>query len=244
MIQTGASSVLTAYEIWSSREKEGHGWGLAWYLANEICQRFYSSHGIVPHVIEHEGLGYYGIQLDLVSCQINGKNNPTIGRLTAAGDVENWITGGPGDHGLELVERAKRGEPVAPMVEEAIQHLRLAAYPLKSHLSCRHKRWGASYTLIFHIASLLALRNDEFIEIWNHPYHTDRVAKELDTKSGQKEHMGYFIFLHNKTDRQVILAGDGRLLMPQQGDSYWERYMRGESVIHLTKSIEGLLGLP
>jgi len=244
MTNSGSDSVLTAYDTWRSHHKEGLGWGLALYLANEICQRFYSSHGIVPHVIEHEGRGYYGIQLDRVSCQVNGENNPTIGRLTAAGNVENWITGGAGDHGLELVERAKRGEPVEPMVEEAIQYLRLSAYPLKSHLNCRHKRWGASYSFIFHIASLLALRNDEYIEIWNHPYHTDRIAKELDSKSDQKEHMGYFIFFNRKTERQVILAGDGRLLMPQRGESYWERYMRGESVIRLTESIEGLLCLP
>ncbi len=243
MIKTDSDNVHTAYETWRSQKKERYGWGLAWYLANEICQRFYGSHGIVPHVIEHEGLGYYGIQLDLVSCQVNGKNNPTIGRLTAAGNVENWITGGPGDHGLELVERAKRGEPAEPMVEEAIQHLRLIAYPLKSHLNCRHKRWGASYALIFHIAALLALRNDDYIDIWNHPYHTDRIAKDLDTKSDQKEHMGYFIFVDKKDGRRVILAGDGRLLKPHHGGSYWERYMRGESVIRLTKSIEGLLGL-
>jgi len=238
-----SDNVLKAYETWRSIQQEGHGWGLAWYLANEICQRFYSSHGIVPHVIAHEGLGYYGIQLDHVPCQINGKNSKTLGRLTMSADVENWMTGGPGDHGLELVERANRGEPVEPMVQEAIQHLRLPAYPLKSHLNCRHKRWGASFTLIFQIASLIALRHDNRITIWNHPDHTYRVARELDPKIDQKEHMGHFILSDIKTDQKVILAGDGRLLMPHRDESYWERYMRGESVMMLTESLEGLLEL-
>jgi hypothetical protein len=244
MIRFCSHDVLTAYETWLSNHKEGHDWGLAWYLANEICLRFYCSHGIVPHVIAHEGLGYYGIQLDPVPCQINGKNTKTLGRLTISGDVENWITGGPGDHGLELVERANRGDPVEPMVQEAIQHLRLPAYPLKSHLNCRHKRWGDSYTLVFQIASLIALRHDNRIAIWNHPDHTYRMARELDPKIDQKEHLGHFVFSDTKTDQQVILAGDGRLLLPHNEESLWERYMRGDSAIRLTESIEGLLGLP
>lgn len=244
MIKSCSGDVLTAYDIWRSTQRGGHGWGLAWYLACEICCRFYSSHGIVPHVIAHEGLGYYGIQLDPVPCQINGKNAKTLGRLTMSGDVENWITGGPGDHGLELVARANRGEPVQPMVQEAIEHLRLPAYPLKSHLNCRHKRWGESYVLIFQIASLMALRHDNRIEIWNDPYHTSRVVRGLDTKIDQKEHLGHFIFSDPKADQKVILAGDGRLLLPQNEESLWERYMRGESITRLTESLEVFFGLP
>ena len=43
------------------------------------------------------------------------------------GDVENWSTGGPGDHGLELAGRAEAGEPVEPLIAEAIAHLDLPA---------------------------------------------------------------------------------------------------------------------
>lgn len=214
MIIFCSDNVLMAYETWRSTQKEGHGWGLAPYLANEIYFRFYSSHGIVPHVIAHEGLGYYGIQLDPIPCQINSKSTKTLGRLTMSRDVENWIAGGSGDHGLELVKRANRGEPVQPMVQEAIEHLQLPAYPLNSHLNCRHKRWGASYVLIFQIASLMALHHDNRIEIWNDPDHTYPVVRGLDPKIDQKEHMGHFILSKSDIDRRLILAGDVRLLQP------------------------------
>jgi len=46
--------------------------GLAWFLAYQFCQRYYVSHGIVPNVIDHDGLGYYGIRLDPLPCKVNG----------------------------------------------------------------------------------------------------------------------------------------------------------------------------
>ena len=45
---------------------------MAWFLAYQFCQRYYVSHDIVPNVIDHDGLGYYGIRLDPLPCKVNG----------------------------------------------------------------------------------------------------------------------------------------------------------------------------
>ena len=50
-------------------------------------------------MIAKEGLGYYGIMLTQVGCPVEPASTKPYGRLTMAGDVENWRTGGPGDHG-------------------------------------------------------------------------------------------------------------------------------------------------
>ena len=46
----------TEFEDW--RRRRDQGWGLAWYLAAEVMERFYASHGIAAVEIEKEGLGY------------------------------------------------------------------------------------------------------------------------------------------------------------------------------------------
>lgn len=222
------------YEWLAANEQ---GWGLAWYLAAELCERFYESHGIVPHVISHEGLGYYGIRLDTVRCPVHRGEEKTLGRFTMGGNVENWQTGGPGDHGLKLEERVRRGEPVAPMVAEAIQHLRLPPFPTTTHLNCRHKRWGASYVLMFRLATLMALRHDGRISIWNHPFHTERLARKLDPEHDMKEHLGHFLF--EGPSGRVLLSGDGRMVEPAGEASLWNRYMAGESEGSLLRILGG-----
>lgn len=235
-------SLLMAYEAW--RREGQHGWGLTWYLAAELCHRFYESHGIVPYVICHEGLGYYGIAVAHLPCKINGPQDKALGRFCIAGDVENWRTGGPGDHGLPLEARAEAGEPVAPMVAEAVAYLDLPAFPAKTHLNCRHKRWGASYVLLFHIAALVALRHGEAVRIWNEPWMTRRHAEELDLKFSMQEHPGHLHFeRHFSPGPDVLIAGDGRILKPGGMRSLWHRYMQGESVSALARDVEKWLGL-
>jgi len=220
-----------AFEAWRQRSG-GDGWGLAWYLAAEFCERFYCSHGIVPHVIMREGLGYYGIQLDRLPCAVHGapchRNPTTIGRFTMAGNVENWITGSAGDHGLKTGDRAAKGEPVAPMLAEAVRHLGLSPYPEKSHIHCRHHRWGGSYVLLFRLAAFVALNHEHSARVWNHPYLLERECRPLDPAADQREHPGYFSICSDK-GRKVLLRGDGQVLQPAGADSLWERYMRGES---------------
>jgi uracil-DNA glycosylase family 4 len=227
----------TEYENWRARHDQG--WGLAWYLAAEVMQRFYASHGIAAVEFEHEGLGYYGIGLVTEACGVH-HHRKTLGRFTMAGNVENWQTGGPGDHGLNLVERAKAGEAVEPMVAEAIAHLGLQPKPKVSHLGCRHRRWGSSAVLVFRLAAALALRYNGGVQIVNAPEFMDSIGGDLDPKKGKKEHLGWTRF---SGKRDVILANDGRVLKPDGEESIWTRYMRGESEDTLLGWLEGCLGL-
>ncbi len=236
------SQISVAYEEY--RKKHKGGWGLAWYLAAEVCERFYASHGIVPYVICHDGLGYYGIQLDFVLCKLNPKDLPTLGRFTAAGNVENWITGGPGDHGLKLVDRAEAGESLETLLREAIAHLRLPPYPEVSHATCRHRRRGSAYVLVFKLFALLALRHEIREQVWNHANNTEHYAGELDPKFREKEHPGYFLFQHGYGSPAVLIAGDGRVLLPEDAQcNLWERYMQGESLGGLLCWLEEQSGL-
>lgn len=90
-------NAFSLFEHWRLVKSPDRSWGLDWFLANEICKRFYASHGIVPWVIDHEGLGYYGIMLNQLQCKVSEKSCRPFGRVTMAGDVENWRTGGPGN---------------------------------------------------------------------------------------------------------------------------------------------------
>jgi hypothetical protein len=235
------TDVSSLFEAWRLHGIYQNDWGLAWFLAYQFCRRFYASHGVVPHVIEHEGLGYYGIQLDYVPCKVNqiGKSLETIGRLTCAGDVENWQTGGPGDHGLETSVLCQKGVPTSDLLSLAIKHMGLPTYPSKTHINCRHKRWGSSFELMFEIATILALRNsDKVLRIWNHPYHTEQYIRRLDHENTMQEHPGAFIFENHANT--IVIAGDGRCL-DGSGNNLWEDYMHGFSPYFLAICIENQL---
>jgi hypothetical protein len=227
-------SAVSQFDQWRNSKRANQSWGLAWALANEFCRRFYASHGIVPWVIEHEGLGYYGIQLDMLPCAVNGNNQEALGRLTQSGNAENWRTGGPGDHGCKLIDRCDDGAPFEELIQQAISHLDLPSIPYKSHLNCRHKRWGSSYELCFEIVTLAALQHDpDEITIWNHPEHT-RAAIAEDPKQQMKEHPGAFLLKSGANE--ICLAGDGRLLS-RSNLNLWHEYMKGSSVAALCEMI-------
>jgi hypothetical protein len=157
------------------------------------------------------------------------------------GDVENWRTGGPGDHGLETSKLCDLGEPTSHIVFKAIRQMDIASIPEKTHYSCRHKRWGASYELLFEIAAIIALRNENnIIKIWNHSYHTRHKILELDKNADMKEHPGAFIFSVDWGAKSFIVAGDGRVLSCQK-ENLWYRYMHGESAYTLSSEIERYL---
>ncbi len=224
------------FEAWRILGRHGNESGLAWYLANQFCNRFYSSHGIVPHVIQHEGLGYYGIQLDYLHCKVNGDVQNPIGRMTMAGDVENWSTGAPGDHGLETSKMCQNGVPTEQLVTQAISHMRLPLFPVKSHLNCRHKRWGRSYELMFEITTILMIRNPS-ISLLNHPDHVREYVRKSDPKADMNEHLGAFVFMHSHSGKRVIVAGDGRLL-DGSDINVWEDFMNGQTSFSLALTIE------
>ena len=133
-------------------KQPNQSWELARFLSNEFCQRFYSFHGISSHVINHEGLGYCGIELNQIACKIGRMNKEPCGRLTMGGDVENWRRGSPGDHGLPAIEMCSKGVSTEKIVSDAIRHMEIDPIPAQSHLGCRHQRWGASYALAFEIS--------------------------------------------------------------------------------------------
>lgn len=230
-------NVSSLFEDWRVAGRHHNEWGLAWFLAFQFCRRFYASHGIVPHVIAHEGLGYYGIRLDHVACKVNQAEATlsALGRLTMAGNVENWRTGEPGDHGLKTSELCWKGIPTEELISLAIDHMRLPIYPSKSHVNCRHKRWGASFDLIFEVATILALRNPEYLDIWNDPSYTEKIMRDLDPNANMQEHPGAFVF--EGYEKTIVITGDGRLL-DGSGRNLWEDYMRGLSPYSIALSIE------
>jgi hypothetical protein len=212
------------FEQWQKCQTEKPFWGLTWFLASQICKRYYSSHGIVPWVINKEGLGYYGILFSELPCSIN-KSPRQLGRLTMAGNTENWLRGIPGNHCYKGEENCENGASISTLIQESINPLNLPVLPHSSHLSCRHKRWGDSYIMCFEIAACIALRyGHEQVEIWNGTSDIRHYLSKYDSKTHINEHPGGFLFQTNETE--VFLAGDGRLLHPTESNMR-EEYMLG-----------------
>lgn len=231
--------VLPIFEAWRRVRRARGTRGLAWFMANEFCQRFYASHGIVPTVIDKEGLGYYGICLDHVHCAVNGVETKALGRLTIGGDVENWLRGSPGDHDLELMQMCDAGVATDELIHRAIRHMEIPAKPAKSHHNCRHRRRGQAYGLLFSIATIVALRNEGDVEITNNDYNTRALLSANDPEFSMSEHLGGFMFIRG--ENIVLVSGDGRWISPGQSGSLWQRYMEGETPGELAREIEGLL---
>jgi hypothetical protein len=228
------------FENWQKCQTEKPLWGLTWFLASQICKRFYASHGIVPWVINKEGMGYYGILFSELPCSVN-KYPRELGRLTMAGNTENWLRGGSGGHDYNGEDDCENGASICTLIQESINHLDFPPLPLSSHLSCRHKRWGDSYTLCFEIAACIALRyGHEQIGIYNYPSDIKRCLSKYDPKTQINEHPGGFLFLTNEAE--VFLAGDGRLLHPTESNM-WSEYMLGQTPYELSNIIINRLGL-
>ncbi len=219
-------NIASLFEQWRITKRPDQSWGLSWFLAYEFCKRFYASHGLVPWVINHDGMGYYGIAISQLPCGVNGMGENILGRFTIGGDVENWRTGGAGDHGCPLMEMCAKGVSTEELVLSSISHFDIPVLPEKTHYNCRHKRWGASYELCFEIATLVALRYEaDEIAIWNHPAHT-RMGVADDTERHMKEHPGAFLFVSG--ENSLCVTGDGRILC-KGGLNLWHEYMRGKS---------------
>lgn len=231
-------TISREFERWRSGGA-GREWGLAWFLASEFCSRFHVSHGVVPHVLNHEGLGYYGIGLQLVPCKVAPGRPKPFGRMTMSGNVENWRTGTPGDHGLKTEDMCLAGAGEAAIVEAAIRHMALPPIPEKSHVGCRHQRRGASYVMCFEIATIIALRH-ACAAVTNAPEETARLVNSQDPKAAMHEHPGAFLMANE--DRQVLLIGDGRL-MDESGVDLWNLFMQGRGIESLVSEVESRLGL-
>lgn len=223
-----------AFERWRLRERENIGWGLAWFLSFQFCKRFYMSHGIVPWVIEREGLGYYGIQLTTLKCAKNPEE-VALGRLTMSGNAENWRSGSPGDHRMNTSEQCTEGVATERLIELAIGHLQIDLLPQKSHVGCRHQRWGGSYVLMFELSTIIALTEEApDLQVWNWPGSMNRVLSELDPQYGMREHPAGFLLTNGAS--RLVLTGDGRMLDGSKRN-LWLEYMAGRSPSQLAESI-------
>lgn len=214
------SFLQATFEKWRAQKREESGSRLAWYIAAEIVDRFYVSHGIRASSIQHEGLGYYGIQFSKVGCPVRHGKSKNLGRMTIQGNVENWISGSPGDHGLKLTSRLLAGEPTEPMIPDAIRHLQLPPFPSTPHTHCHHKRRGESFQLLFRVAALLAMEDRLHIDNGELAFYR---GKSLDNLSQTPEHPGYFLF------GKLVVRGDGFVLNPGKNCSLWELWMQGFS---------------
>lgn len=141
------------------------------------------------------GLAWY------LACSVNQSGSAKemrLGRFTMAGNVENWRTGSPGDHGCVLEERARSGEALSSLVKAAIRHLDLPVRPSAAHTHCHHKRRGESFVLLWEVAALVALRNEHRVRVWNHAFHTAELARQYDPEyaslSGKVEPPDDFLF--------------------------------------------------
>ncbi len=235
--------VRALFELWRSEHKCEDGWGLAWYLAYEFCVRFYASHGILPGIMEHDGMGYCGIQLEQVQCKINPEPMPPLGRITASGNIENWTAPTLKDKGVNTIEMCDSGEELDRIVAASISHMRIPPFRGRSHKRCQHNNRGKAYEIMFAISTILALRNDyEKLRIWNRPFHTQQVVLEMDHLASNRENDGAFIFEGDQ--RRIVISSSAHLLGVGEGEdvNYLYRYRQGESVYALALEIESLLG--
>ena len=80
------------------------------------------------------------------------------------------------------------------LLSETIRHLELSPYAQRSHASCHHARKGRSYVLIFKLATMLAMKYEGRVLVWNEPSTTDGSAKLEDPDFGRRSYPGYFLF--------------------------------------------------
>jgi hypothetical protein len=189
--------------------------------------------------MNHGGLGYYGIELAQLPCRPAGlKDHQTLGRLSIAGNVENWITGTPGDHGCDLAGQCTAGVPPSALVTQAIRHLGLPALPAAAHNQCHHKRRGDSFVLLWEIATILALRNDlcrteAFLRA--NGLEEGKPFLGLDGPPTTYSKPGHFWF---GGDRADVYVTDEGALCDGSGENLWVRFMAGESPADLATWME------
>ena len=224
-----SDTVESLFARWRTASGRPMDWGLAWYLSREICHRYYRSHGIAPFVINHDGLGYYGIELTQLPCSSTGHSEHLVlGRMSMAGNVENWITGSPGDHGCDLFDVCNSGTVAEELVSRAIRHLRLPPIPAKPHNQCHHKRRGDSFVLLWEIATILALRADlgeSDLYLVANGLKSGQPFVGLDGPPVTYRKPAHFCFSGN---RDIYVSDEGALC-DGSGHNLWLRYMAGES---------------
>lgn len=87
--------LTSRFEYWRQIRTPRNSWGLAWFLASELGQRFHASHGLLPWVIAQHGLGYYDIGVNRLPSAINPTESEPLGRFTRGGVSRTGAVGAP-----------------------------------------------------------------------------------------------------------------------------------------------------
>ncbi len=235
-----AATLLEALDAWRRREGWAAGWGLAWYLASVIVDRFNGLAGVVPVVLCHDGLGYYGIGLQLANCGVhkaNGRAGDSLGRLTKAGNVETPRGGVEFNLSVLFSDLKVGAERVAI---DAFGLLPLCA---PDHSKCRHSAGSARFALAFRVVAHLALLGGERIAIWNDPL-TLSFSPFKDEDFEKLGRLGYFEVRGPHPDAPpIIVRGDattrGYTRIPVDLYAEWQR---GQTEGELAWFIATLIG--
>jgi hypothetical protein len=236
--------LIESFRRWHSTNPDCNGWGLAWYFAAEFVGRFHVSHGHEVYVIKQEGLGYYGIAVGTPAAPRCIEREPRIiGRFTMAGNVENWSTGSPGDHGLQAVRLVVAGADPADLMPEVVRHLGMGPHPSQRHRACRHRHRGSSYVLVVNVIAQIALRHSTAVAIDSLVDLRRTTLTDPDAQAGGKDPPGYFR-LRGLPGDEIAVSGDGRVISGGRlSKSLWEQYMAGASVGTLVDEVERGIGL-
>jgi hypothetical protein len=230
--------LTAALDTWRRRHGAAGGWGLAWYLAAELVERFTASRGLLPLVLVHEGIGYYGIGFQLANCGVHqglGLARAQLGRLSRAGNVERWLAP---QGGFEHATPALWSGDLPPVERGAIATLGIDSLPLADHRRCAHFRGAPAFAVVFRTLALLALRHDAAVAILNDP-ETMPFDPAGDPGFDRLGRLGYFRV--SAGERSVVVAGDGRVLGCDL--DLWASHQTGCRPAELVSLVERALGL-
>jgi hypothetical protein len=235
-----AETLLDALDAWRRREGWDAGWGLAWYLASVIIDRFNGPAGVVPVVLAHEGLGYYGIRMQLANCSVHkavGLASTSLGRLTKAGNVET-------PRGLVEFNVSVLFSDLKIGAERvAIDAFDLMPLCDADHAKCRHAGGAARFALAFRVLAHLALLGGKRVALWNDP-QTLSFRPFEDEDFGALGQLGYFEVRGPHPDAPpLIVRGDattrGYTRVPIDLFAEWQR---GQTEGELAWFIATLIG--
>lgn len=229
--------LLTTVRAYEARGVQG--WGLCWYYAAAVAERFYTSHGIEPRTILQEGMGFLGIRLVQHPCPGTHGWGAVLGRFSIAGEPVNWAPGTP------VIEDGWSREELLEMPADfRLMHL-LEKLPLPesdaAHRSnCLHRRRGSAYCLMFRLAALFSMRHDVHSgwSVINEKSAMREMARKLDPKYDDSDETTYFLF---RGKHDLLVSGDSRIILPGPLGNYydfWDRYVLGEHVEDILGTVE------
>ncbi len=233
--------LITHFKAYQRRGRED--WGLAWYQAAELADRLYTSHGVQPRSLSHDGLGYYGIGLHQLPCACMGGREKMYGRFTMMGNWQRWnAQGGPGDMQCAC-EEGLGGISLTISMFDCLEYFGLDGLSPDTthlHLTCRHMINGPAFCFLFRLAAMFCMRHGLGSNkgVSNEQWALRRLASEHDPEYREGSEVNYFLFYGR---HQFLLRDDGNILLPGPvGEHYglWESYLMGFSAESILDSVE------